>query len=67
MPFRKRALVELVNESDERHGQYFYVDHAILGKPPDEDLGYFPAAVRRANPFGGRGHGISVNHSRPTS
>ncbi|HOC03206.1 MAG TPA: DUF2961 domain-containing protein, partial [bacterium] len=27
MPFRKHALVELVNESNEDHYQYFYIDY----------------------------------------
>lgn len=70
MPFEKRAVVELVNESDEDHLQYFYIDYeqyssaagtragAIAG---DESLGYFHAEFRRTNPFGGWGHEIRVN------
>jgi len=60
MPFRKRAVVELVNESKEDHGQYFYVDYETLPEPR-EDLGYFHAEFRRTNPFGGWGHEIRVN------
>jgi len=60
MPFRRRAVVELVNESDEDHLQYFYVDYENLDAPP-EDRGYFHAEFRRANPFGGWGHEIKVN------
>jgi len=60
MPFRERALVELVNESKQDHLQYFYVDYEL-----DEDLptdgGYFNAEFRRTNPFGGWGHEIPVN------
>jgi len=62
MPFRERCVVELVNESKETHGQYFYVDYETLGADDlDADMGYFHAEFRRANPFGGWGHEISVN------
>ena len=59
MPFRQRAVVELVNESSERHRQYFYVDYET-GAVPSE-AGYFHAEFRRENPFGGWGHEIRVN------
>lgn len=62
MPFRKRAKVELVNQSRKPHLQYYYVDYE---KVPPQDLspeeGYFHAEFRRANPFGGWGHEITVN------
>ena len=61
MPFARRAKVELVNQSDETHLQYFYVDHETLHAPPAGDVGYFHAEFRRTNPFGGWGHEISVN------
>jgi hypothetical protein len=61
MPFRERALIELVNESEEEHGQYFYVDYETYDQPPGPDLAYFHAEFRRENPFGGWGHEISVN------
>ena len=61
MPFRQRALVELVNESKEVHGQYFYVDYETCDQEPDADSGYFHAEFRRENPFGGWGHEIRVN------
>ncbi len=61
MPFRERALVELVNESDEPHRQYFYVDYESAAEAPSADLGYFHAEFRRENPFGGWGHEIRVN------
>ena len=61
MPFRERALIELVNESDEPHGQYFYIDYEIYDRPLDEDELYFHAEFRRENPFGGWGHEIPVN------
>ena len=60
MPFRERALIELVNESKEAHRQYFYVDYELDETLPD-DAGYFHAEFRRANPFGGWGHEIPVN------
>ena len=60
MSFRKRAVVELVNESKEDHGQYFYVDYETTENFP-EDQGYLHAEFRRANPFGGWGHEIGVN------
>jgi hypothetical protein len=61
MPFRERAKIELINESKEAHGQYFYVDYESYDKPLDEDEGYFHAEFRRENPFGGWGHEIRVN------
>ena len=60
MPFRKRAVVELINESTETHGQYFYVDYEARDEI-DEDAGYFHAEFRRTNPFGGWGHEVRVN------
>jgi len=60
MPFAKRALVELVNQSDQDHLQYFYVDYETYDQPAP-DAGYFHAEFRRANPFGGWGHEIRVN------
>ena len=61
MPFRRRAVVELINESDEPHNQYFYVDYETVD--PDElaHMGYFHAEFRRALPFGGWGPEIIVN------
>jgi hypothetical protein len=65
MPFAERAVVELINESDEAHRQYFYIDYETLGEAPGGanagSLGYFHAEFRRANPFGGWGHEIRVN------
>jgi len=61
MPFRKRAVVELLNESDADHGQYFFVDYEQV--PADElaGLGYFHAEFRRACPFLGWAPDITVN------
>ncbi len=61
MPFARRAVVELVNESKESHGQYFYVDYETLEDWPGDELGYFHAEFRRTNPFGGWGPEILVN------
>ena len=61
IPFRRRAVVELINESTETHKQYFYVDYETLSEPPDEDVGYFHAEFRRTNPFAGWGSEITVN------
>ena len=60
MPFSERALVELVNESSEPHGQYFYIDYETYNKP-QPDAAYFHAEFRRTNPFGGWGHEVQVN------
>ena len=59
MPFKERALVELVNQSKETHRQYFYVDYE--SGPRSGDAGYFHAEFRRQNPFGGWGHEVRVN------
>jgi len=61
MPFRERALVELVNESKETHLQYFYIDYETYDEPLPADACYFHAEFRRENPFGGWGHEIRVN------
>jgi hypothetical protein len=65
MPFAERAVVELINESDEAHRQYFYIDYETLDEAPGGantgSLGYFHAEFRRCNPFGGWGHEIKVN------
>ena len=60
MPFKERAVVELVNESSEPHRQYFYVDYETL-EAFEPDTAYFHAEFRRANPFGGWGPEITVN------
>jgi hypothetical protein len=60
MPFAKRAVVELVNESEREQLQYFYVDYETLEDFP-ADTGYFHAEFRRTNPFGGWGPEIRPN------
>ena len=61
MPYRERALVELVNESKEAHRQYFYIDYESVETSLPDQMGYFHAEFRRENPFGGWGHEIRVN------
>lgn len=61
MPFKERAVVELVNESHEPHRQYFYVDYEQYNKAPTDEVGFFHAEFRRENPFGGWSHDITVN------
>lgn len=61
MPFRKRAVVELVNESREMHNQYFYIDYEQYPEPLPVEAGYFHAEFRRENPFGGWGPEVAVN------
>jgi len=61
MPFRERALIELVNESNEGHGQYFYIDYETYDQALADDELYFHAEFRRENPFGGWADEIPVN------
>ena len=61
MPFRERALIELVNEGKNEHNQYFYVDYETYDAPVADDDLYFHAEFRRENPFGGWGHEIRMN------
>ncbi|MGQ9608494.1 MAG: glycoside hydrolase family 172 protein [bacterium] len=61
MPFRKSARIELVNEGDTPHGQYFYIDYELYDKDLDDDVIYFHAQFRRENPCNGWGHEITVN------
>jgi len=60
MPFRERAVVELVNESKEPHGQYFYIDYEAMQEIP-ADAGYFHAEFHRENPFRGWGPSVRGN------
>lgn len=62
MPFRERAVIELINESKEEHCQYFYIDFERDEDLP-EDSGYFNSEFRRTNPFGGWGHEIASNQA----
>ena len=61
MPFNKSARIELVNEGDETHRQYFYIDYELYERPLDDDVAYFHTQFRRENPCDGWGHEIRVN------
>ncbi len=61
MPFRKRAVVELINQRSSPQGQYFYIDYEQCAAEDLADLGYFHAEFRRANPFGGWAHDLRSN------
>ena len=61
MPFRKRALIELVNQSDEPHAKWFYIDYETFTNGADKTLGYFHAEFRRTNPFRGWGGELPIN------
>lgn len=61
MPFNKSARIELVNEAEYEHGQYFYIDYELYDKPHGKDVAYFHAQFRRENPCDGWGHEIQVN------
>jgi hypothetical protein len=61
MPFRKRALIELVNENDVPYRQYFYVDYELYRDDLPEDTVYFHAQWRRENPAAGWDPRVIVN------
>jgi len=62
MPFRKRAVVELVNESaEDQPWFYFYVDYEQVAESELTGLGYFHAEFRRACPFLGWAPDITCN------
>lgn len=61
MPFHKRAVIELLNESDADHDQYFYIDYEQLEERELFGLGYFQAEFRRACPFLGWAPEITAN------
>jgi len=61
MPFGKSARIELVNESDKPHGQYFYIDYELYDQPLDDDVIYFHTQFRRENPCNGWAHEVGVN------
>jgi len=61
MPFRERALVELVNEGPKEQKQWYHIDYETYEQGPSADRGFFHAEFRRENPFGGWGPEIAVN------
>jgi hypothetical protein len=60
IPFAKRAVVEIVNESDHDQLQYFYIDYETLENFSPQ-TGYFHSEFRRVNPFLGWGADLIVN------
>jgi hypothetical protein len=60
MPFRERAVIELVNEDKNDMYHYFYIDYETRKELP-ADVGYFHAEFRRNNPFCGWGPKIASN------
>lgn len=64
MPFRQSARIEVVNETDRDHIQYYYIDYELYDRPFADETGYFHACFRRENPTPGWGHEITVN-TRP--
>ncbi len=61
MPFRKRALIEIVNQNDVPYRQYFYVDYELYRYDLPEDTVYFHAQWRRENPTAGWDSRVIVN------
>jgi len=61
MPFNESARVELINESDDEHIVYFYIDYETYDQPFDSNAGRLHACFRRENPTTGWGHEISSN------
>jgi hypothetical protein len=54
MPFRERALIEVINETAiDGPGRFFIIDYEDLPEPPPDGTGYFHAEWRRVNPFPG--------------
>lgn len=60
MPFGSRALVELINESDDWVGQYFQVDFELQAAPHAPDTAYLHAMWRRERGIGW-GPEVTVN------
>lgn len=60
MPFKKRAVIELINQSNEKHNQYFYIDYETYDTS-EQNIGYFHTEWHRENPFGGWGGEITAN------
>lgn len=63
MPFRKSATVEIVNDSDEDHIVYFYIDYELFLEDEPGPTLYAHAEFRNANPFGGWASDISTTEA----
>jgi hypothetical protein len=61
MPFRRRALVEVINESELPYTQYFHIDYELYRHALPGDVAYFHARWRRDDPCDGWGTDMQVN------
>jgi hypothetical protein len=61
MPFRKHALIEIINESDLPLTHYFHVDYELYNRPLPDDVAYFHARWSRQDPCNGWGPDLLVN------
>lgn len=61
MPFRKRIVIEVVNENDVPYAQYFHVDYELYREEIPSDVGYLHARWNRAEPNAGWGPDLQVN------
>ena len=61
MPFNECARVELVNETEFDHHQYFYIDYETYDTLFGDDIAYFHACFKRENPTNGWAHEITAN------
>jgi hypothetical protein len=61
MPFRKRALIEILNESDLPLTQYFHIDFELYDEPFGDDVAYFHARWSRRDPCDGWAPDLQTN------
>jgi hypothetical protein len=53
MPFGRRALVQLENQNDAHHRQFFYIDYELYRRPLPDAAAYLHAQWRRQRPCDG--------------
>lgn len=61
MPFNTRAVIEIENQNDIPYGQYFYIDYEMYAEEHKDDIAYFHANWKRANPCNGWGPELQTN------
>lgn len=61
MPFKQHAKIELINDSDTKQMQYFYIDYEEVPAKDVENKGYFHSEFRRCCPYPGWGHDMLIN------
>jgi Protein of unknown function (DUF2961) len=61
MPFRTRAVVEVVNERDVPLTQYFHIDYELYRQPLTDEIGYFHARWSREDPCDGWAPDLQTN------